>query len=620
MTAAFRHYQWLLSRYVYPQGWRVALLAMTLVGSIVSQLVLPQLIARFIDSAFTPQATNDLLTLALIYVVLAFVGQGLNIAATYLASYVGWTATNNLRADLAEHALHLDLSFHKSHTPGELIERVDGDVNTLTRFFSRFFIIVASNLLLMIGVVILLYRENWIAGTGALVFALLFLYFMLNLRDIAVPHYAEYRQLSSEFYGLTGEQLSAREDLRANGAVAFVMNRVDRLMQKWMVAWHKARLASTVLWVSTIVMYVGGSVLSLGIGGYLFLQGAATIGTVYLLYNYFLQISQPIERIREELEQLQNADAGILRIVGLLGTQTRLSAGGNTPLPEGAFAVACHHLSFRYEDCQDSSAPLWRGEQGGEVAVPPPSTMERGQGGEVPTTATEQEWILRDLTFALQAGETVGLLGRTGSGKSTLARLLLRLYDPQEGDLCFNGVALCDTPLAELRQRVGLVTQDVQLFQGTVRDNITFFDKSIDDKEIHETIALLGLENWLNSLPQGLETELGGDGNALSAGEAQLLAFTRVFLKDPGLVILDEASSRLDPTTERRIERAIDRLLAGRTGVIIAHRLATVERVDKILILEQGRMVEFGDRKALARNPDSRFAHLLRVGLSEVLA
>jgi len=194
MTSAFRHYLVLLSRYVRPQGWRVGVLVVTLVGSIVSHLILPQLIARFIDSAFTPQATDNLLNLALAYLGLAIVGQALNIAATYRASYVGWTATNALRADLAEHALHLDLSFHKSHTPGELIERVDGDVNTLTRFFSRFFIIVASNLLLMIGVVILLYRENWIAGTGALLFALLFLYLMLNLRDIAVPHYAEYRQ------------------------------------------------------------------------------------------------------------------------------------------------------------------------------------------------------------------------------------------------------------------------------------------------------------------------------------------------------------------------------------------------------------------------------------------
>jgi ABC-type multidrug transport system fused ATPase/permease subunit len=588
MTSAFRHYQWLLSCYVLPQGWRVWVLAITLVGSILSQLALPQLIARFIDSAFAPQITDNLLLLAVAYIGLALVGQGLNLVATYVASYVGWTATNNLRADLANHALHLDLSFHKSHTPGELIERVDGDVNTLTRFFSRFFIIVASNLLLMVGVVILLYRENWIAGTGALLFALLFLYVMLNLRDIAVPHYTQYRQLSSEFYGLTGEQLAAREDLRANGAVAFVMNRVDRLLQRWMVAWHKSRMASTVLWMSTIVMYVGGSVISLGIGGYLFLQGAATIGTVYLLYNYFLQLSQPIERIREELEQLQNADAGILRIMELLNTRSRLSMGGNTSLPEGAFAISCNHLSFRYED--DA------------------------------TTPTPDEWILRDLTFALNAGETVGLLGRTGSGKSTLARLFLRLYDPQAGDICYNGVSLRAAPLAELRQRVGLVTQDVQLFQGTVRDNITFFDSTIADADIYETIALLGLENWLNSLPRGLDTELGGDGNSLSAGEAQLLAFTRVFLKDPGLVILDEASSRLDPTTERRIERAIDRLLAGRTGMIIAHRLATVERVDKILILENGRMVEFGDRMALAANPESRFARLLQVGLSEVLA
>jgi ATP-binding cassette subfamily B protein len=164
------------------------------------------------------------------------------------------------------------------------------------------------------------------------------------------------------------------------------------------------------------------------------------------------------------------------------------------------------------------------------------------------------------------------------------------------------------------------VTQDVQLFQASVRDNLTFFDPSIPDAHLEAVLRELALWDWAVSLPQGLSTVLGTGGHGLSAGEAQLLAFGRVFLKDPGLVVLDEASSRLDPITERRMERAIDRLFTGRTGLIIAHRLATVQRADDILILEQGRVIETGRRASLAADPTSYYAGLLRTGLEEALA
>jgi ABC-type multidrug transport system fused ATPase/permease subunit len=170
-------------------------------------------------------------------------------------------------------------------------------------------------------------------------------------------------------------------------------------------------------------------------------------------------------------------------------------------------------------------------------------------------------------------------------------------------------------PLSNLRQRVGLVTQDVQLFQASIRDNLTFFDTTIQDEQILQTLDILGLSNWLNSLPDGLTTVLRSDSVGLSAGQAQLLAFARVFLKNPGLVILDEASSRLDPTTEILIERAVDQLLENRTGIIIAHRLETVKRADQILILEKGQVVEYGDRTSLIQDPSSRFARLLKLGL-----
>jgi ABC-type multidrug transport system fused ATPase/permease subunit len=229
------------------------------------------------------------------------------------------------------------------------------------------------------------------------------------------------------------------------------------------------------------------------------------------------------------------------------------------------------------------------------------------------------EMILQDISFDLPPGAVLGLLGRTGSGKTTLTRLLFRLYDPRQGALRLDGVELRDLRLAVLRQRVGVVTQEIQLFNASVRDNLTLFDPAIPEQRILSALEKVGLLDWYQELPQGLDTRLAPGGSGLSAGEAQLLAFVRVFLHDPGLVILDEASSRLDPATEGRLERAIDYLLQGRTAIIIAHRLSTVRRVDRIMILEQGRQVEYDSRERLAHDHDSRFAQLLKTGLQEAL-
>ena len=223
--------------------------------------------------------------------------------------------------------------------------------------------------------------------------------------------------------------------------------------------------------------------------------------------------------------------------------------------------------------------------------------------------------LLQNLKFKLESGKALGLLGRTGSGKTTLARLIFRLYDTASGDIRLDGVAIRDAKLSELRERVALVTQDVQLFQASVRDNITFFNSNISDKRIIEVINALELSEWFSKLPDGLDTRLETGGRSLSAGEAQLLAFTRVFLRNPGLVILDEASSRLDPATEQLVERAIDKLLENRTAIIIAHRLGTVERVDDILIMEEGKAVEHNNRLKLLEDPSSRFSELQKTGL-----
>jgi ABC-type multidrug transport system fused ATPase/permease subunit len=284
--------------------------------------------------------------------------------------------------------------------------------------------------------------------------------------------------------------------------------------------------------------------------------------------------------LSNQLDDFQKASAGAIRVQELMSTRSALTDGTATHFAHGAPVVEFRDVTFAYEG---------------------------------------DDTVLHGLSFRMEAGEVLGLLGRTGSGKTTVTRLLLRLYDPTSGSITVGGVELREAQLATLRRKIGMVTQDVQLFRGTIRDNLTFFDHSVPDERIWSALEALGLVEWCRALPQGLQTTIEGGGGGLSAGEAQLLAFTRVFLKDPGLVILDEASSRLDPATERLVERAVAGLMRGRTGIIIAHRLSTVERADTIMILEHGSIAEYGRRTDLVADPGSRFSGLLRTGVEEVL-
>ncbi|WDH96463.1 ATP-binding cassette domain-containing protein [Paenibacillus urinalis] len=217
-------------------------------------------------------------------------------------------------------------------------------------------------------------------------------------------------------------------------------------------------------------------------------------------------------------------------------------------------------------------------------------------------------------------GELLGIIGRTGSGKSSLSRTLLRLYNINSGVIRVGGVDVTKLSLPALYRRIGMVTQDVQLFDGTLRENLTLFNQEISDDEILHKTRQLGLSRWIEAQPNGLDTHLNTGGTSLSAGEAQLFALTRVFLTKPSLVILDEPSSRLDAATEAMLQSAVDQMMKECTGIMIAHRLATLNQVDKIMVLGDGRILEFGERDELARNPASHYARLLVTGREEELA
>ncbi|MDP2873629.1 MAG: ABC transporter ATP-binding protein [Bacillota bacterium] len=581
MRIPLREYFALLQRYLRPQGRKVGALAALLAAATGLQLIIPQILRAFIDGATSGAELETLVRTAVIFIIAGVLHQGVSAGSRYLGEDVGWGATNLLRNDLAAHCIRLDMSFHKAHTPGELIERIDGDVSTMANFFSQFVLGMIGSLLLLVGILAALFLEDWRAGLGLSLFALLALYSLGTVRRIAVPFWEAVRGYSARFFGFLGEHLAGTEDIQANGGAGHVIRRLHLLLREWYPLARKAELAGYSMWVASTAVFAAGNALAFALGYWLWRSEAVTIGTVYLIYHYTLLLRRPIERIRTQLQDMQRASASINRVQRLLDTRSAIVDGPGRPIPAGPLPLVLESVGFGYEP---------------------------------------DEQVLHDIQLSLQPGRVLGLLGRTGSGKTTLARLLVRMYDPTSGAIRMGGTPLREARLAELRRRVGLVTQDVQLLAGTVRDNLSFFDPGLPDSALLAAIAELGLLAWYESLPQGLDTKLGSGSRGLSAGEAQLLALARLFLNDPGLVIMDEATSRLDPATEGMIERAVDRLLRDRTAIIIAHRLGTVDRADEIMILEAGRTLEHGDRAALARDPGSRFHRLLRTGLEDVLA
>ncbi|MDI7275177.1 MAG: ABC transporter ATP-binding protein [Anaerolineae bacterium] len=581
MQTALRTYGEILARYLRPQWRRALLLSVLLLASIGLQLYNPQVLRRFIDTATAGGEMRTLAWAALVFMGVALANQVLSVAATYVSENVAWITTNALREDLALHCLGLDMPFHKSHTPGEMIERIDGDVTALASFFSQFVIHLLGSALLLVGILVVLWQIDWRVGVVMTGYALVCLGAMLAIRTMVVPYWTAARHAAAEFTGFLVERLSGIEDIRANGAVPYVLRRFYELMRERLHRDRRAVLVSNAMWFVFLTLTTLGMALSFILSSRLYRAGLISLGTAYIVFHYTQMMGRPFNLLSRQMEVLQKAGAGIERATRILRMQPSIRDGAGSKLAPGPLAVEFRGVSFTYDG---------------------------------------EDRVLADLSFRLAPGKVLGLLGRTGSGKTTVARLLSRLYDAEVGEVLVGGVDIRAVPLRELRQRVGVVTQDVQLFQASVRDNLTFFDPRISDVRILQVLDELGLSEWYSSLPEGLDTELGADGAGLSAGEAQLLAFARVFLRDPGLVILDEASSRLDLATEQLIERAVDRLLRRRTGVIVAHRVATVQRADEIMIVESGGVCEMGERQSLAADPNSRFSGLLRTGLEEALA
>jgi ATP-binding cassette subfamily B protein len=585
---SLKQYWHLLVDYLKPQKGPVALLAVLLLSSIGLQLANPQIVRYFLDMAEAGSGLDKLFGAAALFMSVAIVRQMVQLVATYVGENVAWTATNMLRADLALHCLKLDMSFHKKYKPGELIERVDGDVNQLANFFSQLVVRLGGNMLLVAGILTVLWWQDWRIGLSIAGVAVVGVLALNWLNKRTVPRWQALREADAKLFGFLEEWLNGTEEIRSCGAKPYIMQRLYQALRE---RWHKI-LAAMRIQVLVVDLPLGVFALAYTaahIWGYTFFRdGGMTIGEVYLIFYYLDILKGPLWDILRQIEELQRATASINRITELRQEQPTILDGAGVDFPKGALAIEFDQVSFHYEDDADTH-------------------------------------VLNALSFNLKPGTVLGLLGRTGSGKSTLTKLLFRFYDPTVGAIRLGNdqgqmFDIRQARQVELRQHIGMVTQEVQLFQATVRQNLTLFDDTVSDERIMQVVEDVGLGEWLVALPHGLNTSLEAGGGGLSAGEAQLLAFARVFLADPGLVILDEASSRLDPATEQRMEKAVNKLLTNRTGIIIAHRLDTVQRADEIMILDNGHIAEHGPRPELASNPQSRFYSLLQTGLEEAMA
>ena len=569
----------LLAKYLRPRWPRAVVLGVLLIAGIGSQLANPQIAKTFIDQAQAGEPFERLVRIALLFLGVALVTQVATVLETYVADDLGWRTTNALRTDLTRHVLLLDGAFHAEHGAGELIERVDGDVSAIAGFFSRFVVHVLGNVVFLVGVLALLLVEDLRVGAVLGLFLVGAFVYATRGGGFVARRARETRRAAAELSSFLEERLGGLPDLKSNGADAYAM----RGLHEWLGERYR-RIASSAMGASLFngtigLFFVVGTGAALALSAVFYGRGTLTLGGVYLVFRYATMMQLPLDRLQRQMNSLQQATGAMVRVRELLATRPHVVDGPGAAFDDGALSVEFDGVSFAYAD----------------------------------------EPVLLDITFRIEPGEVLGLLGRTGSGKTTISRLIFRLHDPVAGTVRLDSTDIRDAELDALRSRIALVTQDVQLFEGTVRDNVALFDDDVGDDRLVAVFAELGLDEWLRSLPGGLDTELGPHGRGLSAGEAQLVALARVFLKDPGLVVLDEASSRLDPATERLLERAISRLLAGRTGVVIAHRLETVDRVDRILILEDGAIAEIGGRAALAADPDSRFSRLLTAGMAEVL-
>lgn len=515
-----------------------------------------------------PEALRLLVGLLLLAVMVRLGLQGTQL---YNVQVVGQRLTARIRDDLFRHALALSLRFHDRTTVGRLLTRLTSDVDALAEVFGSGAVGVLADLVSLVVVGVTMISIEWRLGlllmASQIPVTLAIVWLQGRYRKVNYRVREELGGLNAELQenlqGLEVVQMFRRE--QENSRRFARGNDTYRRAVTGTILYDSA-ISAFIEWVSLVAVAV-----VLALGGWMVTAGSMGLGSLTTFILFSQRLFDPLRQLAERFTQIQGGLTAVERIGELL----------DEPLDIVELADSSRSAAARRSGLQGRSP--------GEVVFESVSFAYRSD-----------DPILDNLSFRIAAGEHVAIVGPTGSGKSTVIRLLCRLYEPQAGRILLDGVDIRELPIATLRQRLGVVLQDTFLFSGNVADNLRL-DAPISDQELERLCGELGLKPLLDRLDQGLASELRERGANLSSGERQLLAVARVAIRDPSVLVMDEATAFLDPSTEATLQSDLDRLLRDRTAIVIAHRLATVEAADRILVLRQGRLIEQGNHLELRR-------------------
>ncbi|MEY2444981.1 MAG: ATP-binding cassette, subfamily bacterial [Ilumatobacteraceae bacterium] len=541
------------------------------------RVVVPILVQQAIDHGFRKDAVDVgtvtvLGAIGLAVIILATIAQRAAVARLGQRSE---EALYGLRVRLFEHIHRLSIADHGEERRGALVARVTSDVETMSQFFSWGALawLLDGTLMVMVAGVMLAY--DWVLALVAFATAAPLALVLRSVQRHLVAAYDKARTRNAEVLTSVSEVVSGSETLRAYGAGGHYADVTKRSSHERSNAFIRAGTIGAFLFPSGEVFSVltVAAVVTVGLlrGASAGLTSGALIGFIFLTYRFL----EPIAEFTEVLDQTQTAVAGLRRVLGVLDNPIGPPEPAHpVTLPPGTLGISIENVTFGYRS--------------------------RGDDEEAP--------VLVDVTAQIPAGQHVAVVGETGSGKTTLGRLIARFADPTIGTVRIGGVPLTAVANDELRTRLVVVPQEPFLFDGTIAANLGFARPMLSLADLEKAIVDLDLSDWLETLPDGLDTEVGARGDQLSAGERQLVALVRASLVDPDVLVLDEATSSVDALTEVRIGRALDKLAAGRTTVAIAHRLSTAARADRVMVLEHGRLVEDGPHSELvaAGGPYSR--------------
>ena len=550
LLATLRPYRWTL----------LGVLVLVIVATGLN-LLAPYLIGQAIDQAIATGDLAKLLRIVLLMLAayagawLAAAGQGL------LMARVSQKAMRGLRRDLFEHLQTLSLSFFDRHPHGELMSRLTNDMDAISRVLAQNVTDLFGGVLTLGGIMIMMFAINfWLALASMIVFPfMMWLVGFVGRRTRR--HFRQYQKEIGQLNGELEEMFSGQRVIMAFGQETSTLDSFDRSNEQ--VRQVGIRAQTYALLVPPLMGILSNANIAIlaGLGGWMTLQGWATIGTIAAFYTYSRRFAAPLRQLGNLYNQIQAALAGAERIFEIMDTEPELiDAPSSVPLEDVAGEIAFTNVDFGYVP-----------------GVP----------------------VIKDMSLTAQPGETIALVGPTGAGKTTIINLLTRFYDIDKGAIQIDGQDIRQLRKASLRRQLGIVLQDPYLFSESVMENIRYGRLGATDEECIAAAKLADADPFIRRLPQGYDTPLSERGSNLSQGQRQLLSIARAILADPGILILDEATSSVDTRTEVHIQQALLRLMAGRTSFVIAHRLSTIREADKILVIRDGEIIERGTHDGL---------------------